>query len=167
MMIERFRGNFEADKSPAELSPITVIADVEELIGSSLDYHHIALEIENQFDGLCYVNRNLLFQVCLSILTNAKEVLIARKTLQPNISVSLKKHASTLCITISDNAGGIEKTVLDRMFEPYATTKALNSDGMGLYISHLIVTKKLNGRLTVTNTEIGACFTIHIPCGNP
>ncbi|MCD8491029.1 MAG: ATP-binding protein [Geovibrio sp.] len=65
---------------------------------------------------------------------------------------------------IEDNAGGIEEDLLERIFEPYFTTKPEGKGtGIGLYMSKMIVENSMPGRLYVRNTDKGACFRIELP----
>ena len=64
---------------------------------------------------------------------------------------------------IMDNGGGIDEQYLDKIFEPYFTTKDVNGTGIGLYISKEIIHKHMKGTLHATNSTDGAKFTISIP----
>ena len=63
-------------------------------------------------------------------------------------------------ITIEDNAGGINKNIIDTIFEPYFTTKEKKGTGIGLYLSKTIIEDEMKGKLTVQNGINGAIFTI-------
>ena len=66
-------------------------------------------------------------------------------------------------ITIEDNGGGIEKANLKKIFNPYFTTKSeTHGTGLGLYILKMIVEDSMNGRVTITNTDVGAKVTIDL-----
>jgi len=78
-------------------------------------------------------------------------------------------------VQIQDNGGGIPDEIIEKVFDPYFTTKHKSQGtGIGLYMSKEIIEKKLNGFLTVKNREItltdehflGACFVISIPLLN-
>ena len=67
-------------------------------------------------------------------------------------------------ITIEDNAGGILDENLEKIFEPYFTTKHSSlGTGIGLFIANLIIQKSLQGSIEAINTDNGAKFTITIP----
>jgi len=67
-------------------------------------------------------------------------------------------------ITIEDNGGGIDKAHLKNIFDPYFTTKSeSHGTGLGLYILKMIVEDSMNGKVTITNTDVGAKVTITLP----
>ena len=110
-----------------------------------------------------YVNgyMNEYIQVLISILTNAKDALIDRKVKDAYIELKLFENKENIIVTISDNAGGIRKDLLHRIFDPYFTTKhKAMGTGLGLYISKMIIEKNMNGYLSVENGEKGAIFSI-------
>ncbi len=76
-------------------------------------------------------------------------------------SYRLKNH---VYISVSDNAGGIPKENLKKIFDPYFTTKKKSGGtGLGLYILKLIVEDSMNGKILVGNGSRGAIFTLKIP----
>ena len=88
-------------------------------------------------------------------MTNAKDVLLDRNISSPKIMINIEKNI----ITVEDNAGGISPEVLNKIYEPYFTTKKGNS-GIGLYMSKMIVERDLNGILSIENSKEGAVFKI-------
>jgi signal transduction histidine kinase len=67
-------------------------------------------------------------------------------------------------IAFKDNAGGIEESVLDKIFEPYFTTKhATQGTGLGLYMCRMIIQKNMGGVLEAKNCANGVCFYIKVP----
>jgi signal transduction histidine kinase len=65
-------------------------------------------------------------------------------------------------ITIADNAGGIPREILDRVFEPYVSTKGVQGTGIGLYMSKSIIQSSMGGSLTVSDDRVGAIFRIEL-----
>jgi len=105
--------------------------------------------------GRDYGNRNEFEQVILNLLNNAKDAFIERKIETPFIEITIGDNG----LSIRDNAGGIEKKNLDKIFNPYFSTKK-DSDGIGLYISKMIVEQEMGGRLRVSTDESGTLFVM-------
>ncbi len=105
-----------------------------------------------------------LSQVIINLLNNAKDILVEKKIPNPSIQLSLQKEDNKAIITIEDNGGGIPQTILQKIFDPYFTTKHQSQGkGLGLYMSKEIIEKHLKGTLSVKNSEFGAVFTIELP----
>ena len=81
------------------------------------------------------------------------------------VSVSTKKINNQIIISVKDNGNGIPKHVIDKIFQPFFTTKPTGQGtGLGLSMSYDIVTKGHGGKMQVTTNEgEGTKFTILIP----
>ena len=105
-----------------------------------------------------------LLQVLISILNNAKEAFIDSDIKNKILKYSVKREKNQFFIIIEDNAGGIPIDIIDKIFNPYFTTKHQNQGtGIGLYNSYNIVTKHLQGKLYAKNTYDGVRFVIELP----
>ena len=119
-------------------------------------------------------NENILIQAILNIINNSKDAIIQNnlpKELR-TIEINSKKIDNNLSITISDMAGGIKDDIIEKIFEPYFTTKHQSiGTGIGLYMTHKIITQHLVGEVKVYNksktisgiSQKGAVFDITIP----
>ncbi|KJU83843.1 multi-sensor signal transduction histidine kinase [Candidatus Magnetobacterium bavaricum] len=125
----------------------------------------------NCIDGLMnvYGYPNELKHVFMNIINNARDAIVNKKKDNPLghhveglISISISPEGNNIVIKISDNGGGIEESEMDKIFDPYYTTKKLAGTGIGLYISKLIVVSNMNGRIYAENNEYGATFTIEL-----
>jgi signal transduction histidine kinase len=102
-------------------------------------------------------------QAVLTILINALDMFEVRNIDFPMIKIEISEHEGKSKLTISDNAQGINKECLDKIFEAYfSTKKSKKNSGLGLYISKMIIEQNMNGTLSVENTYDGAKFTITI-----
>ena len=114
---------------------------------------------------------NELIQVLVNLLNNARDALEITENQRRLIFINTYSKDNTLYLEVQDNARGIPEDIIDRIFEPYFTTKHQSQGtGIGLYMSKEIIEKHLNGKLLVSNKEytfdgfsyMGACFTIGI-----
>jgi len=102
-------------------------------------------------------------QAILTVLINALDIFEIRNIELPTIQIEISSHNGKSKVTICDNAQGINKECLDKIFEAYfSTKKSKKNSGLGLYISKMIIEQNMNGTLDVENTEEGAKFTIII-----
>jgi signal transduction histidine kinase len=142
----------------------SVVNDTYTLIKNNFDSIGIKVII-NSSNSLRNISlyKNDLIQVVLNILNNAKDALISNNTSSPQITINFSQIDSFQIIEIEDNSGGINLDIIDKIFNPYFSTKEKkNGTGLGLYICKMIVEKHLNGQISVRNMQNGALFTIKI-----
>ena len=82
------------------------------------------------------------------------------------VLITLKEEKGRSVLTVQDDAGGIDDKIMDKIFDPYFTTKEFGT-GIGLYMSKVIIEKNMGGKLTVKNTgksqgKAGAIFKIEL-----
>ena len=105
-----------------------------------------------------------LVQVLITILGNASEALNMEQISDKKILITIDKTRDCVTIGIEDNAGGIDNSILPKIFEPnFTTKKQIGGTGIGLYIAKIIIEDNMKGKLIVSNTPKGALFTIRIP----
>ncbi|SCZ77058.1 two-component system sensor histidine kinase NtrB [Acidaminobacter hydrogenoformans] len=115
----------------------------------------LMLEIE---DEVVYFNINGLRQVLVNVLLNAVEAMPAGG----QIEVTSKKERNLILLQIQDHGAGMTEEELEQILEPYFTTKE-NGSGMGIPVSHQIITE-LGGRLMFDSAlGVGTTVTIEIP----
>lgn len=164
--IDTFRDFIKEEKETKEIVIQERIDETLKIVRASLENSHIKLINKIDYENPIKVElvAEELAQVLINILNNAKDVILQRKIEDGTITVNLIKTNKNFKITIEDNAKGIEKDVLPKIFDPYFTTKhQFHGTGLGLYMSKIIVEKHLFGQLEVENTKEGAKFTITIP----
>ena len=149
--INDFRDFYVPDKEKEHFS----IAKETQNIIDLINFQDIKIVFNIEEDIEIFNYKNEYKQVLLNLLSNAKEALTQREIKEPQFEITIDKS----CITIKDNAEGIKVKNLQKIFEPYFTTKE-KSSGIGLYMSKMIVEKNMKGSLSVQNGENGAIFEI-------
>ncbi len=154
--IDDFRDFFRVDKEKKEFDVLNATQGVINMQSAQLENYNIKLEFNaKKFNYIGFESEYQ--QVILNIINNAKDALVENKITNPLITIEIEDNT----ITISDNAGGIPSAILDRIFEPYFTTKEQGKGtGMGLYMSKMIIEDNMDGNIEVSNEKDGAVFSI-------
>lgn len=146
-----------------------------DLVRTSLDSDTIETIKDVDKNINAFGDPNQLIQAVINILNNARDAFREAENLRKKmifIVTAKEDDEKNLVIVIKDNAGGIPDNIIDRVFEPYFTTKEnLGGTGLGLYITHTIIEKNLKGTVTVDNEVFiyegeeykGARFVITLP----
>ncbi len=105
-----------------------------------------------------------LLRVLISMFNNSKDAFIINEIENRWVKYEVFKKDDSIIIIIEDNAGGIPESIIDKIFNPYFTTKhQYKGTGIGLYSAYDVIVNKLKGKLSVQNTNLGARFTIELP----
>lgn len=162
--IDDFRTFFRPNKEKNEIKVLDILVEAQQIMGKSLENHNIELTfVDNSHETILTYSRELL-QVVLNLLKNAKEALEAKHTQNAFISITIENDDDSVVISVCDNGGGIDQTIIDRIFDPYFSTKdAKTGTGLGLYMSRTIIEKHLQGSISANNIDEGVCFTIVLP----
>ncbi len=131
--------------------------DIQEAIKSAISILHVSNNITISLKGThLYIDgyKNEFQQAILNILSNAKDA-IGKNDGIIDIVVADKK------ITIHNSGEEVDKKILEKMFEPYFTTKSgKKGTGIGLYMTKVIIEDNMKGEIYATNEEDGITFTI-------
>ena len=161
--IDGFRNFFGPDKEKELFRASEVLAKTVAIVESAFNELKLEIEVGADADIFIFGYPNEFSQVILNILMNAKDAILERRVTKPRVAVRLFRENGRAVLTISDNAGGIMPEIIDKIFDPYFTTKAPDKGtGIGLFMSKTIIEKNMNGTLTVRNTEQGAEFRIEV-----
>jgi len=161
--IDDFSNFFKPEKTIARVEIKTILDETYTIVKDSLVNNNIQFipNIESHLKINAYTRE--LMQVFLNIINNAKYALIERKIDNAFIKIRVYNDDKYMNTQICDNANGIDKNIIAKIFEPYFTTKEKNGTGLGLYMSKMIIEEHLNGILEVANSDVGACFTVRLP----
>ncbi|MFA5232958.1 MAG: HAMP domain-containing sensor histidine kinase, partial [Sulfurimonas sp.] len=107
---------------------------------------------------------NELTQVIINLINNSKDAFIHNSILLREIAITTKREKGFALIEVQDNAGGIAKENIEKIFEPYFTTKHKSrGTGLGLFMSKMICEQGLGGTLDVKSKKNTTTFSIKIP----
>jgi signal transduction histidine kinase len=162
--INDFKDFFKPDKKKVDFTVSEALDDAVPIIDASLKNNFINLEIEMVEDCTIHGFVNEYSQVLLNMINNAKDALKKSENRDKTIRIVADKddqgHAR---VRVSDNGGGIPEEIMDKIFDPYFTTKhKAEGTGIGLYMSKMIIERNMQGTITAENIEGGAMFTITV-----
>ncbi len=104
-----------------------------------------------------------LLRVLISMFNNSKDAFIINEIENRWVKYEVFRKDNSIIIIVEDNAGGIPESIIDKIFNPYFTTKhQYKGTGIGLYSAYDVIVNKLKGKLVVQNTNLGARFTIEL-----
>ncbi len=150
--IDDFQNYLKTDKTKMQFNLSSSIEKLLNIVKSSFTNNFI--DIELSLDKQINLNsfENELNQALLNIINNSKDALKEKDFDDRFIKINTFKKANSAIIEIIDNAGGINPEIIDRIFEPYFTTKHKSQGtGLGLYMTHKIVSESLKGEIKVQN----------------
>ena len=169
--IDDFSDFFKPDNEKNEFVLKNSIKKIYGLL--SFQFKDYKIEIIENIEDISIMNSERgLLQVLLNILNNAKDALLHCENTKRYIFIDIYKKEDKVIIKIKDNANGIDEKIIKRVFEPYFTTKYKSQGtGIGLYMSQEIITRHMEGSLSVENISYeykgsnfkGALFTIEFP----
>ncbi|MHB8099829.1 MAG: protein kinase domain-containing protein [Sulfuricurvum sp.] len=162
--ISDFRDFFRPDKEKILTKNSTVINKALSLIGHTLKNDKVKI-VTDYVDDIEYPTyEHEMIQVFLNLIKNAQDAFKERNIANPKLIIESNHQNDMTFITIEDNAGGIDSSVINTLFLPYVSTKnEHNGTGLGLYMSKTIIEEHCLGSLRVENMANGAKFTLSIP----
>ena len=162
--IDDFRNFFSPTKEKEQFIVSDAIRESIKFVQDSFDDGNVTLVDKTQDRTTqLYSYKNELMQVLMILLNNSRDAVISKKVENPTVIVNFLETREELKICIEDNGGGIPEDILDRVFEPYFTTK-FKSDGtgVGLYMSKMIVEDSIGGKLLLENYNDGLLASLTI-----
>ncbi|RXJ86474.1 cache domain-containing protein [Arcobacter sp. CECT 8985] len=167
--IDDFRGFLKNKNKQEKFDLQNVYEKTSKLISSKLESNNIKLSTHIE-EVIINGYENEFIQVLMNFFNNSVDAFKLNKIdVNRQINLKIYKSKDFAYFDYSDNAGGIKDEYIDKIFEPYFTTKhKYNGTGIGLYMSQQIITKHFNADIKVENIKrnmkkIGVRFTIKIP----
>jgi signal transduction histidine kinase/Pyruvate/2-oxoacid:ferredoxin oxidoreductase delta subunit len=162
--INDFRHFFKPDNPKEMVMMDHIIDSTLGIIGRSMEYKNITIIKECEFEQSISTYPRELMQVFLNLLKNATDILIDKSIERPRVVIRGYEKDGYQVVEVIDNAGGIPEDIIDRIYDPYFSTKgSAKGTGLGLYMSKTIIEEHCRGRIRATNLEQGACFIVELP----
>ena len=144
---------------------------IENVINKSMDFlsylfklHSIQINYKNESKTQMEIYLNEMVQVFINFAKNSCDAMIERNIENRVINIYTYEKNEKLFIEFEDNAGGIDPKVINKIFDPYFSTKNnKNGTGLGLYMSKTIIEQHSLGKVDVINTNFGTKFVIQLP----
>jgi PAS domain S-box-containing protein len=158
-----FRRFFAPDNEKNRFSVNQVVAGTVSFVRDSFKAQQIEIDVKGFDEPFVDGYQNEYTQVLLNILFNARDALSERLNGSALVTVISFTEEGKAVVTITDNGGGIKQDIMERIFEPYFTTKEQGKGtGVGLFMAKTIIEKNMGGRLTARNVAEGAEFRIEV-----
>jgi PAS domain S-box-containing protein len=160
--IDDFRNFFKTEREKSEFSVSNSVLQTISLVNDSFKEDRIEIVTCLEDDLVIFGHPNEFSQVLLNILQNSRDAIRERQVENGRVTITSLGENDRAIITISDNAGGIDGAILDRIFEPYFSTKGVQGTGIGLFMSKNIIENSMGGSITACNIDAGSEFRIEI-----
>ncbi|MBU0925216.1 ABC transporter substrate-binding protein [bacterium] len=159
--INDFKNFYKTNKSIETTTLNDLVKKSLNIIEDSIYFHNIQIikNLDSTSEIKTYINE--VTQVILSLLQNAEDAHLDKEIKNAYIKIKTYENDTSLYLEIIDNAGGIDAGIIDKIFEPYFSTKLeKNGTGLGLYFAKRIIDNNCDGLLTVENNENETIFRI-------
>ncbi len=161
-----FRNFLKPSTKKKKFSIRKAFDEICEIIGKQIFYSNINMTFNYKLkedELLIYGYENEFKQVLLNLINNAKNKIIDKKSNDKfNITINISYHENYNKIEIIDDGGNIPTKIIDKIFEPYFTTKK-DGTGFGLYMAKVIIEDKMDGVITAKNRDKNVIFTLTLP----
>lgn len=159
--IDDFKNFFKPNVELEEVNLLQLMKNSCMVIDSSLRSNSIALAFDIAPDMVVKTRKNDLTQVVLNLVKNSMDAYVDGNRTERLINISATKSDKRVELFVQDFAGGIPKEIIDKIFDPYFSTKEnKNGTGLGLYMSKMIVEDHLGGYLDVAVSGESTTFKI-------
>jgi signal transduction histidine kinase len=159
--IDDFKMFYSMSKHKENFMVKTSIDNAYSILSADMKKKNISFSCEFETSDSVMVHGivNELSHVLFSLFSNAIEAFHDKQS--PWIHVIVQSNEAEVIIRVKDNAGGIAKRNINKVFDAYFSTKEKGS-GIGLYLVKIIIENSFQGKIEVQNQEEGACFTLFL-----
>jgi two-component system, NtrC family, C4-dicarboxylate transport sensor histidine kinase DctB len=168
--IDDFTNFFKPQKEKKSFEIKDAINEALVILRKVIELENIHIQIDVPINYKVIGVLNELSQVIINLIQNSKDAFVQNGITNRTIIITLKQKQildkKYALLEIKDNAGGISKENIDKIFDPYFTTKYKSQGtGLGLFMSKMIIEKSLEGELNHENCDDGSIFSIKLLLG--
>ncbi len=160
--IDDFRNFFKQNKDLQTISIKALFEKSTHLLVDDMEMNGIKY-FEEIDDIEITTYQNELVQSLINILKNSIDAFKESSIKNQTLSITCHEVDSYINIQINDNAGGIPPEILNKVFDPYFSTKSKNGTGLGLYVCKTIIEEHLKGKITITSESTCTTILIELP----
>jgi len=162
--ISDFMNFFKHDKVVNHFYIEDAINRAIKLLSLSHKKHNIEILYDMDINIQLYSYQSELIQALLILMNNSMDAISLKEIVQPKIILKSRQSGKNLIVTVEDNAGGIPLDIMDKIYNPYFTTKhEFKGTGLGLYILKMLIEKSMQGSIKIYNVNRGVICTLEIP----
>lgn len=162
--ISDFMNFFKPSTTKEDFLIISIYKKIFDFLEPQLKSKDIELKIVNAQETKIFGFKNEFEHILLNLINNAKDAFKNYECENKKITINVTEGEKNTIITITDNAGGIPTSILNKIFNPYFTTKEQGEGtGIGLYMTKVIIEKHFYGSIRAKNGEDGAIFILNFP----
>ena len=151
--IDDFKDFFKPTKEKANISLSVCCNKTLDLLNKKIKNKNIRI-IKN-FESITIESyESEIIQVLMSIINNSNDAFSNTVNQERLIFIDILMNEENILIKIRDNAGGVRRNIINKIYEPYFTTKLRSqSTGIGLFMCDEIITKHMNGKIESVNKK--------------
>ena len=171
--IDDFRNFFRRSETRECFDVTTALDKTLAIVAASFAHNSIDIHLKHVGKGVLFCSGfpGEFEQAIMNILLNSRDAILERSqgaSEKGRVDIEIRPTGEQIVLQISDNGTGIGATHIDRIFDPYFSTRGpQGGSGIGLYMVHSIITKNMQGKVHAANLSVGARITIELPRCHP
>lgn len=160
--VDDFQTYFHPKKTKSKVEIHEVLNKAINFAKARVESNKIDIKVSKGQDINIITYENELIQIILNLINNSTDALIQTDGEELKIDIDVEDFCEYIEIYVKDNGTGISKENMDKIFEPYFSTKDKNGTGLGLYMSQIIAQKQFDGGISVNSSEHETVFVVKI-----
>lgn len=161
--INDFRDYFKPNKTMVEVNLSELFNKSMYFLTNEITQSDIQYNANIDTNIVIQTYKNELLQCIINIIKNSLDAFLESDIKEKYINIYAEKKEDKVLITIQDNAGGIKEEILNKIFEPYFSTKSKNGTGLGLYMCKTIISEHLHGKITLKSHDNSTTALMELP----